>query len=302
MANIALVTKDKTNVAATNTKAAIEGMGHTVTSFNMSEVTASNLLSFNLIVMPRALTDDASYATMKMYIAAYLNSSGIPVLVGLFVPTTGGTVTTGWLADLKLADKATNVGSGSSSPTTVRASSPHAVWSAVSVTPPADYSVVTATDNVDTVAPGDPYVGSAIAVVSSTDNKITMLMAERGSIDRSGGSFGAKIAFIGWLYGRIGYSANGLALLDAVIDWALAPPAQIIGSVKDEADAPLARIVRAYVRATGAYAGSATSSAVDGTFTIDVASSAELHYVVALDDLSGEKNALVKDRVMPYVA
>lgn len=64
--------------------------------------------------------------------------------------------------------------------------------------------------------------------------------------------------------------------------------------------APVARTVRAYDRASGTLLSSATSSAVDGSFTLECLSSTEV-YVVALTDetQTPDFNALIYDQVVP---
>lgn len=69
---------------------------------------------------------------------------------------------------------------------------------------------------------------------------------------------------------------------------------QISGDVKT-GTTPLARTVRAYLRSSGALAGSTTSDGGDGAFAMFVPSNGE-HYVVALDT---SENALIFDRVTP---
>ena len=72
---------------------------------------------------------------------------------------------------------------------------------------------------------------------------------------------------------------------------------RVTGVVRDEAGVPCARTVRLYSRTSGALIGSATSSAVDGTYTITSVLNVP-STVIALDDDAGtELNALIADRV-----
>lgn len=74
-------------------------------------------------------------------------------------------------------------------------------------------------------------------------------------------------------------------------------PPKLIGTVKDSSGAFVARTVRSYRRSTGALIDSDTSSASDGSFTLD-AYDASAHYVVCLDD-DLDENALILDNITP---
>lgn len=93
-------------------------------------------------------------------------------------------------------------------------------------------------------------------------------------------------------FGKLSIGYNGQA----------APPLEyrIAGSVRDLDDAPVARVVRAYERASGRMQGETTSSATDGAFDLMVKKLLELHYVIALDVRTGTHNAVIKDRIVPY--
>lgn len=297
MANIALVTADTTHAAYTTTKAAIESTGHTVTGFNMSAVTNVNLASFDAIVCVRCLTNNGSYAAFVPLLKGYI-AGGKATLVSYDSASGSGTGTAGLPVELKLAERLTATSGG---PTTIRAVSNHPVWAQVGATIPSDYTVLTGGTFTNKVDITGAYAGEAIGVYSSSDASPVLLLANAGSMLLGSTTATAKLAYAAFIYGGAAYTANGSALIDALIDWLTTNPAQIVGTVKDDLGAPLSRVVRAYQRSNGAFAGAAVSSAVDGTFTILVGGVDQLHYVVALDEVDGEQNAIVKDRVMPYL-
>ena len=70
---------------------------------------------------------------------------------------------------------------------------------------------------------------------------------------------------------------------------------KITGFVKDMGNNPLARTVRAYARNTGALVGETVSSAVDGSYEIQMIERTELS-VVMLDDDAGtlEKDLVIR--------
>lgn len=74
-------------------------------------------------------------------------------------------------------------------------------------------------------------------------------------------------------------------------------PPQLSGTVKDASGAFVARTVRSYRRSTGALIDSDTSSASDGSFTLD-AYDASAHYIVCLDD-NFDENAIILDNITP---
>lgn len=74
-------------------------------------------------------------------------------------------------------------------------------------------------------------------------------------------------------------------------------PMQLSGTVKDSSGNFAARTVRAYKRSTGELSDSDTSSASDGSFTLDAADGTA-HYVICLDDDLNE-NALIFDNITP---
>ena len=73
---------------------------------------------------------------------------------------------------------------------------------------------------------------------------------------------------------------------------------QIAGTILDDAGDPVARVVRAYRRDTGALVGSTTSSAGDGSYTIDSTTAAECS-VLCLDDAAGDDYNDLVLRVTP---
>jgi len=62
---------------------------------------------------------------------------------------------------------------------------------------------------------------------------------------------------------------------------------QIAGVITDDAAAPVARVVRAYRRDTGALVGNTTSSAADGSYSMDLLTLDQCS-VIALDNASGD--------------
>lgn len=81
---------------------------------------------------------------------------------------------------------------------------------------------------------------------------------------------------------------------------ALAGPATSISGTVTESGVPVARIVRAYSRASGALRGQTTSDAITGHFSIGLSGIGQV-FVVALDDtgVAPDYNAKIFDLVVP---
>ncbi len=297
MANIALVTESTSHAAFTTTKSALEGLGHTVTGFTMTAVTSSNLATFDIIMLARVVSTATGHADLATNLQGYMNTHHIPVLIGMNAIPVTNTDSAGMATLLKLISQASVQASRGPN---VYASSAHPVWVDAAITPPVSVPVWSGTSFMGWVNGLLEYAGEVIATAAVDNTNPTMILAERGSLDITGTPFGARIAYIGWLYGAATYSVSGLTLLQALIDWAINPPAYVQGVVEDFAGTKLARVVRAYNRTTGRLAGSAMSDGASGAFSISVSDPAAVYYVVALDELSGTLNALIKDRIIPY--
>ncbi len=294
MASLALVTQSTTHAAYTATLNALTGLGHSVTGFNMSAVTASNLAGFEAIVCARVQSTDASHATLAGHLAAYF-AAGKPILIGFDGIVATADDRNGMATLLKLiGSESIATGRGP----VYRASAAHPLWATASITPPADYSPIPMGTFAGRVNTTPAFAGSVIEQVSSSDNTPTIIVAEKGALNTDGNPFAARIAYIGWLYGATDYTAAGKAVLGGLISWALAPPWYISGTVKDSTTSPLARVVRAYNRASGMIMGSTISDAVTGAFQIEVPAMAADYYVVALDEAGGTQNAQIYDRIV----
>lgn len=153
--------------------------------------------------------------------------------------------------------------------------------------------------------------GSTIQTVAASGTNIGILLdatAKTLRFRRNGVLVGSDITLTGSVWHAIfGYGSTCVANFGAS-SFAYSVPAgynpglgvltyEISGNVKDAAGANAARVVRAYRRDTGALAGSATSDAGTGNYTLATEYDGE-HTLVFLDDDAGTAyNALVLDRV-----
>lgn len=298
MATIALVTQSTSHAAYTTTKTGLESKGHTVNGFAQSAVTSSNLLGHDLIILCRIQSTDSSHAALAGFLRTYLDTHEIPILIGFNSASATNSDTAGMVTLLSMAAKA-SIQSGRGP--RIYASDAHPVWSLVGVTPPASVSVLSSSDYSGRISPIDPYVGGVVGTASSSDASPTILLAEKGSLDLAGNQFGARIGYVGWIYGAAGYSPLGLSVLDSLVSWATSQPAYLQGTVQDHLGNKLGRVVRAYNRTSGRLVGVVNSDPTTGEFKIFVPDANGIYYAVALDEFSGTKNALIKDRIAPYL-
>lgn len=299
MATIGLVTQSARHEAATATKALLEGLGHTVTIIQQADVTASNLLPFDMVATTRIQNYETGYASAKTHVAAY-HATGKPLLLGSsFVATYGGPSSDTFAIGLGLMESSTSL---TPSGPTQYAPNPHPIMSAAGISVPNNVSVYASSGYMEVSPAGAATIGSVLTVNdSNAANTRTGLAVEKGMTKLGGGGqTPAKAAWFGWLYGAVAYGSHAAPIIRETINWLLSPSAVILGKVETDDGVPLERTVLAYVRATGRLAGS-TVSKPDGTFEMPTPYSTDLHFVVAFDELSGEKNAIIKDRVLPYI-
>lgn len=153
--------------------------------------------------------------------------------------------------------------------------------------------------------------GAPVQTVAASGTNIGVLLDAAGKklrFRRNGVLVGTDITLTGSVWHAIfGYSSTCVANFGAsafaysVPDGYTAGLGALLytlsGNTLDDTGAPGARVVRAYDRTTGAFAGSATSDGVTGDFSITTSFAGE-HTLVFLDDDAGTAyNALVLDRV-----
>lgn len=297
MANIAYLTSSASGTSYTNTRDLLTRLGHAVTSFSYATITSSNLSSFDLIVLGSTFTDIAGYAQARDYIKGYA-AAGKPILVGFCSVSTAAYPTTESMA-IALGIMSSHQEANGLGPS-VYADVSHPVITAAGFSPPVSIQVYSGASYIESIPVAASYVGTALMSLTSVNTRKVAVLVDKGITMLSGVESVAKLAWLGWLYGGSGYGAHAAPIVREVINWLLSASAVILGSVEDESGAPLERTVRAYVRENGAFAGE-TTSAADGSFKLPTPYPTDIHFVVAFDELSGEKNAIIKDRVLPYV-
>lgn len=211
--NLALITDSKTHTAPTKTKAALEGMGHTVTLYTPSEVTDTNLLTHDAILQVRSTCTSDIITKLK----GYLNE-GIPIINGL----TQGT-TLSHSVELGIAStvsQPSNIDSILIDDNTSTITDVYTIGQSVTVYPSATY--------VET-ANTPPASAAKLALRSGFSNAWMLLLLEKGAENASGETFGAGIVHIAFLYGLNDYTADGKSIIDKSIKWAIDNTAAVGG-------------------------------------------------------------------------
>lgn len=297
MANIALVSNDKTHASYVSTKALLESSGHTVTGFTGGEVTSLSLDYADVIVCVRLSSADGAYAAASAQIKAYNRQKNKPVVVGMDSASGGGT----YSGLLNILGIAVNTFVDNSMGQSVTSETEHPIWLESGI-PPATATPIHVAATYGTSLPiGELFKGEAIGIVSASVPNKSLVVVEAGTTMLDGTVAGGRLAYAGFLYGGTSYTATAAIVVNAILEWVAGAPATISGTVKDAMGAPLSRVVRAYIRSTGRLSGQGVSSAVDGSFSVRVIGGTDLQYVVAVDELSGGKNAVIQDRVLPIL-
>lgn len=211
--DIALVTSDKTHRAATYIRDVLVTKGHTVTLYNTTEITASNLSGYDAIVCTRKPGD----VTTDGYLRGYIDA-GIPVWVGQ-VQGTAGDHTDSPACNLGMVGRV-SLQNGRNGSYILDSGSP--IVSPFN--PPEQISTYSGTTWMEVAYRDDGYAGTPIANYSLGDNNITVLAIEEGTNDLFGNPYGARCGFVGWMYSlsTITLTENAQTILDRCIRWSLA--------------------------------------------------------------------------------
>ncbi len=228
MAKVLLVTGGTTHNAYTNTKAALESKGHTVTVSldTQAALDAASLTGVNAIVAVRVTSSSTT-----TYLHTWLRdrwSAGYPILLGgSEFPVSGTNHTSEHLGICADARTYANTDTVSSLAKNMRVVGSHKITagftdgSQVAVLSGDNYTTLHFTLGAPygTTQHGDVFAGT-------TDYGISLLSVEAGAAINGSASAApgavapARAAFCGWLYaGQSDYTANGKTLIDQIIRW-----------------------------------------------------------------------------------
>lgn len=273
--NIALVSEDKTHRAATYINSVLENQGHTVTLFNASEVSSSNLSSFDIIVCPRF----SGTTTICGYLRDYIDS-GIPVLLG--GPNSGSYLTATPLVWMGMAG-AVYFDDGRQG--TYLLDVEHPITAPES--PPVQINVYSTPTWMAMTWDGSAYSGTRLGQYSIAMSSTTLLAIEAGTNDLFGNPFGCRCGFIGWMYSLDTYTltTDAQEILGRFVDWCCDS-----GETTELEDAALTLTAAAYqLDDTGLWL-----SATDGTVLEDLPARLEAAGY-SLEDLSAPLSAYLQD-------
>lgn len=299
MANLVMVTADLAHMAAVATKAMLESLGHTVTAYTSTAVTLADMRAGDAIVAVRS----NNVATESDKVVAVLQEGKPVICGGVNGLLPGDTSANSVAARAGLFTQHTLRGS---SETTTYTPTSHPVWQAAGILAfPSTQTVyvsgslgyqdyATTTD----VASGAGVEILALKAESSTD--VSVIVAPKGAVMKNASTLAANLIFCSFLYGADGYTDVGKAMIRELLTRALAKPMVIDGTVTDNLGNPLVRKVRCYKRADGRFIAETMSNSA-GAFSFTVFENA-LYMVIAIDEDSGAKNAVIRDRILPVIA
>lgn len=288
MANLALVTNDKTNSSATRLQAVLVGGGHTVTMYNSIEAVAATLQTFDVIVSSYCSASATHSAVVK---AAF--DAGVPVICN-------GAVSSGTLSVATACRLASSVTLDSGSATSVYCLVADYTFTGTGITPPASSGGLAALGQSYhfTLSTAEAGSVSRIAQRSSTVNDGAILFAAKDTLDLDGNPFPANIAFCNFMFmANYDLTANAKLIVNNLISKLLFTGKVFKGVVQDDLGNKLARTVNLYLRQTGKLVATTTSDGTTGEYTIPAIDD-KLHYAVCLDALAGTKSALILDRLV----
>ena len=212
MAAIATVSK---NANPTNTVAALELAGHTVTKIDDANVATQDFSSFDLIVALRL--DNAAATTIASELRKEVDA-GIPLVIGLVdLGASDGADISVVASEMSLISSATlDTGEDQDNFTDVD----HLITSTWRT---GAHTTMQATNRGGGVKSGGSHVGTKLAEGVSVDLAgLTSLIAiESGTNDLLGAALGARVVVWGNLYGQADYEDIGDRLIAKMVVWAL---------------------------------------------------------------------------------
>jgi hypothetical protein len=277
MSNLVLVTLLASHGSVIQTKAMLEGLGHTVTVVLSSAATTNQLVTYDLIVWCRG-ADNSSYSAEVVGAV----DQGIPLICSI----AGGV--TNWfntpIQTLGLITASSGISTGDESQTSISILRDHelinglgSVGSAIAVYPSATYIVPVS---------GSILVSGAIKISSSvTDNtRISLALFPVGTLNSQGSPIGATVSFVPWVYGLNGYTDDAKEIIRRLILLSFAGSKVISGVITDSNGDPAQRNVIAVNLLTNKVT-IVTQSDVTGAYSLSVPDNAN-YAVVCVDDVA----------------
>lgn len=223
MAAIALVTASTSHAAATNTSAALQGGGHTVTMVADTAVSTHDFTPYAVVVLCRS---DPNTAGVTTTIRALLDA-GKPVIAGMTsAGMTAGTGKAHSASALRLTGTAYLASDAEQASELDLTNVTHPITTGLTLGRLAVLAVANFFAVVDT---GQSHSGTALANgdpdVTGTVGKVALVAIEAGSLDMDGVATGARAVASGHIYaGQSDYTQAGKDLLNNAVAWAVATP------------------------------------------------------------------------------
>ena len=276
MANLSLIGDDTTGLNSVYMKGVLEDLGHTVSVVKDTDVTASNLIGYDVIITSSCAVNE----TVSGYLRGYIDD-GVPVIVGYINALSEGNPNT--LGQIRMATTAGNLWYSQ----TYLVDESHPVTAPLE--PPVAVTICGGSAIKTEVNPASSYVGTVLGRHDSgAGSKIDMIAVESGTDDLDGNPFVSRCGFIGWCCGRDSRQLTSAAkgMLDRFIHWCAGASTEIT----ELEDAALTLTAAAWqLDDTGLWL-----SATDGTVLADLPARLEAAWY-SLENLSAPLAACLQD-------
>ncbi|PKG80079.1 hypothetical protein CXF80_18225 [Shewanella sp. Actino-trap-3] len=277
MSNLVLVTLSASHGAVTQTKAMLEGLGHTVTVVLSSAARTNQLVTYDLIVWCRG--DDNAIYSAEVVGAV---DQGTPLICA----TAGAVTTFNYLPVQELDLITASFSQGPNDPTqsSISVLMEHelinglgSVGSGISVYPSNTYLIP---------AQESKLVSGAIKIAASASDNTTISLAlfPMGTLNSQGNPIAATVSFVPWVYGLNGYTAAAKEIIRRLILLSLAGSKVISGVITDSNGNPAQRNVIAVNLLTNKVSFVAQSD-ITGAYSLTVPDTAN-YAVVCVDDVA----------------
>lgn len=273
MANILILSADKTDSAATGVKTMLEGKGHTVTLLNTVETDAVTATTFDLVALARAAGSDA---TTRQLVDDVL-TAGTPVIIGNY---------TNIPVDTEISDTDTFENfSGVTNYLFTSGTTISGIFSyefdQFELYPNylLDNLIIYSSDNYAASYSPKAFNGLSVTANNSRGLPVTALV-KKGSVSGNNYVFGANFALFGFLYGRSGFTVDGANYIDWLVNWLINSNQKaltISGNVTLDGNPESSKVVAVSADVTNPVVlGVADSDPASGAYTINTDYSGEV--------------------------
>jgi hypothetical protein len=277
MSNLVLVTLSASHGSVTQTKAMLEGLGHTVTVVLSSSATTAQLINYDLIVWCRG-ADNPTYSAEVVGAVG----QGIPLICS----TAGGvtTFTNTPVQALGLITSTFPISNNDTSQNSISILKNHelvaglgVIGSLVPVYPSKTYLISVSETKI--------ISGGINIAASATDiTNVTLALFPAGTITSQGNPLEATVSFVPWDYGINGYTDDAKEIMRRLIVLSIAVMKTISGVITDTDGNTAQRKVIA-INLTTNRVSAFTESDISGAYSVTLTDDSD-YAIICVDDIA----------------